>query len=505
MRRTLAIFGVLLALSAGSAFAQTFGAVLTASQEVPPTTSAGFGNATVRFTDATHADVTITVANLGSPINNFHIHKNPAGQNGNVVVNLIGLGGTFSNGTMSGNFPFDAGVAADLIAHPENYYVNVHTTQFTGGAIRGQLAPVSGTVVRLAADLRGSNEVPPNSSTAIGSAFVTIDTTSKLMTFEVATSGIASPTLSHIHGPDAPAGTNAGVLINFATSAAQIAGGRAKGTVDLSGLSQTNYDKLIANPANFYVNVHSTAFGGGEVRGQLTPAKEVDLPVTGQVGSFFTDVRVFNPSFTTALNALVEYFPQGTAANTNAAQAIPVNVPPRGTGVLNNINGTGLLNSGAGIGAVRVTSINEMNVTSKIFSDQRSGGKGTFGQFLPGIPIASALRRGVVPQLTNNADFRTNVGFFNPNQAAVTVRLDLRDENANVVATSVQTFQALSFQQNSIGTYFPGVDLSNKANLTLSFDASAPIDVYAAINDNVSTDSFVVTAQSDTGVASNQQ
>ena len=46
-------------------------------------------------------------------------------------------------------------------------------------------------------------------------------------------------------------------------------------------------------------------------------------------------------------------------------------------------------------------------------------------------------------------------------------------------------------------------DLSNKANLTLSFDANAPIDVYAAVNDNVSTDSFVVVAQEDSGVATN--
>jgi hypothetical protein len=39
--------------------------------------------------------------------------------------------------------------------------------------------------------------------------------------------------------------------------------------------------------------------------------------------------------------------------------------------------------------------------------------------------------------------------------------------------------------------------------LTLSFDASAPIDVYAAVNDNLTTDSFVVVAQEDTGVAAN--
>src|SRR5713226_8060562 len=71
------------------AFGQTLGAVLTGSQEVPPTTTPGFGNATVTF-DSTRANitVTITVSNLGAAINNFHIHENPAGVAGSVVENL---------------------------------------------------------------------------------------------------------------------------------------------------------------------------------------------------------------------------------------------------------------------------------------------------------------------------------------------------------------------------------------------------------------------------------
>ena len=310
--------------------------------------------------------------------------------------------------------------------------------------------------------------------------------------------------MSHIHGPNGPAGTNAGVIINFATSAAQIPNGRAKGSVDLSTLAQANFDALVNTPQNLYVNVHSTAFPGGEIRGQLTPANEVDIPVAGAVGTFITDARVFNPSFDTTINGLVEYFPAGTTANTNATNTMVFNIPPRATGVLNNVTGSAsLLNAGSGIGGIRVSSAEAINVTSKIFSDQRSAGKGTFGQFLPGLPRGSALRRGVVPQLENDAAFRTNLGFFNPNNSAVTVRLELRDENSNVIATSVQTFQALSQQQNAIGNYFPSVDLSNKANLTLSFDASEGLDIYAAVNDNTSTDSFVVVAQSDSGVNTN--
>src|SRR5688572_28275806 len=100
------VFLVLVSLITTAALGQTLGAVLTGSQEVPPNTSPGFGNSTVTF-DATRQNVTvtITVANLGSPINNFHIHEAAAGINGPVRIDLIALGGTFVNGTMTGTFP----------------------------------------------------------------------------------------------------------------------------------------------------------------------------------------------------------------------------------------------------------------------------------------------------------------------------------------------------------------------------------------------------------------
>ena len=503
MRRTLIAFALVLFIPTGAALAQTFGAVMTGSQEGPaPTSTPGIGNATVTFTDSTHINVTITVANLGSPINNFHIHKLiPPAPTGNVVINLIGLGGTFVNGKMTGNFPVDAAVAADLIANPQNFYVNVHTVQFPGGAIRGFLTPVSGTIVNLAADLRGTNEVPPTGSSAFGSAFVTVDTASNTLTWEVTTSGIASPTLAHIH-PGA-AGVNGNPLITFASGASQLTGGRTKGSVSIASLTPTQLNDLINSPSNFYVNVHSTAFGGGEIRGQLVPAKEVDLGVAGKVGTFATDARVFNPSYDAAITALLEYFPASTTANTNATNTMVVNVPARGTANLNDVTGSANLNAAAGIGAIRVSSASAINATSRIFSSV-TGVAGTFGQFLEGIPRGSTLRRGVLAQLENDTAFRTNVGFFNPNNSAVTVRLELRNEAGVLVASSLQTFNALAHQQSAIGTYFSPADLTNQPKLTLSFDSSAPIVVYAAVNDNTTTDSFVVVAQEDTGVAANQ-
>jgi hypothetical protein len=511
----LALFAIL-ALTTATAFGQTLGAVLTASQETPPTTTPGFGNATVTF-DSTHQNitVTITVANLGSPINNFHIHENPFGVAGQVRVDLIGLGGTFNNGTMTGTFPIAADVASRMLANPANFYVNVHTTQFPGGAIRGQLAYVSGGPITYAADLRGANEAPPTGSNAFGGAFVTLDLVNNNIAWEVNSSGIGSATLSHIHR--GAVGVAGPVIINFATTASQIAGGRTSGNATIASqqTSQLQASDLtnLATPAGalgYYVNLHSTVNPTGEIRGQLVPANEYDVPVAGRVvgtggQTFVTDVRVFNPSYTSPTTALVEYFTAGAPSTGTANSSLVVNVPARGSAVLDDVGNTSALNVSGSTGGLRVSSAAQLNVTSRIYADLRSSGKGTLGQFVPAQSRGSALRRGAMPQLSNTSSTRTNVGFFNPNPAFATVRLELRDNTGALLGQNTLILPALSQQQNSIGTYFPGVDLSNAANVTLTFDASAPIFGYGAVNDSVSSDSSFVAAQSDSGTAANSQ
>src|SRR5258707_714936 len=167
MRRIPIIIALtIISLTASVAFGQTLGAVLTASQETPPTTTPGFGNATVTF-DSTRANitVTITVANLGSPINNFHIHEGAAGVAGSVVVRPTGLGGLIATGAMTVTVPIAADVAQRMVQTPANFYVNVHTTQFPGGAVRGQLAFVNGGPVTYSAELRvGGTSFAPRSS-----------------------------------------------------------------------------------------------------------------------------------------------------------------------------------------------------------------------------------------------------------------------------------------------------------------------------------------------------
>ena len=106
-------------------------------------------------------------------------------------------------------------------------------------------------------------EVPPKTGSGTGDAMATLDTATKMLTYTVTYSGLSGPaTAAHIHGPAAP-GTNAGVLVPFASPASPI-----KGTVTLT-------DAQIADlkDGKMYANVHTAANPGGEIRGQMTMAK----------------------------------------------------------------------------------------------------------------------------------------------------------------------------------------------------------------------------------------
>lgn len=494
----------------------TLNAVLTSSQETPPTTSKGHGTMTATL-DASHTSLAVNLVFTGltGPATAAHIHgQAPPGSAAGVAISFnVPANLSASGNAVNQTFTIDKATGDKLAATPGQYYVNVHTAANPGGEIRGQLA-ATGTTLTFAGDLRGSNETPPNSSTAVGAYFITLDAANNL-TYDINIGPLANPTLAHIHGPNGAAGKSAPVFIGLASSASAFQNGRLQGTVPASAISSldpTVLAQLRSNPSDFYVNVHTTLDPGGEIRGQLQPAVENDVAVAGKVTNglgqnFVTDLRVFNPSFDSPTTGLVEFFPAGTSANTNAGASMIVTVPPRGTAVLNDVNGTAALNA-TGTGALRVSAAQNLVVTSRIYNDQTASGKGTFGQFAPGLARTSLLLHGVIPQLSNQSDLnsgsRTNIGFFNPNGSDAIVRLELRDDAGTVLGTNVFTLAAQSQQQSAIANYFSSADLSKAPNLTLSFDSNLPVAAYGSVVDNVSSDQIFVVAQPDTGAPKSQ-
>ena len=129
----------------------------------------------------------------------------------------------------------------------------------TIGACVMMIAPAFADTVSYKAELQGSQEVPAITTKGTGAADLTYDTATKKLTWKVTFSGLTGPaTAAHFHGP-AEAGKNAGVAVPIAGSASPMDG------------SATLTDAQAADLAGgkLYVNIHTAANKGGEIRGQV--------------------------------------------------------------------------------------------------------------------------------------------------------------------------------------------------------------------------------------------
>jgi hypothetical protein len=110
-------------------------ATLLPQNQVPPTASNGSGTALVTLNQG-QGEVCwdISVRNLTTPVTLAHIHAGAAGVNGPVVVDFMEP----VNG-LNGCVHADAALIKQIRKNPAGYYVNVHTTMFPAGEVRGQL------------------------------------------------------------------------------------------------------------------------------------------------------------------------------------------------------------------------------------------------------------------------------------------------------------------------------------------------------------------------------
>jgi hypothetical protein len=144
----LAVTALAMAVAVGTASAgrppgsSTGGVSLTATllgeNEVPPADPDGSGTALVTLNSGQGVVCfEISVSNIALPATGAHIHVGEAGENGAIVVPLTPPD---ESGTSSGCVEADRGLIKEIRKNPAGYYVNVHTTEFPGGAIRGQLS-----------------------------------------------------------------------------------------------------------------------------------------------------------------------------------------------------------------------------------------------------------------------------------------------------------------------------------------------------------------------------
>ena len=141
-------------------------------------------------------------------------------------------------------------------------------------------------------------------------------------------------------------------------------------------------------------------------------------------------------------------------------------------------------------GAIRVDADRTMVVTARTYN---LSGDGTFGQFLPGVTESQTLvsgQTGLLSQLANNDQFRTNIGFVNLSDHACRVRITLYDAGGNRVGDERNPqIPASGWNQDN--------DVFNKAGAGEQDNAWARVEVvteqcsvwgYASVIDRTSND-----------------
>ena len=262
-----AVSALLVAALAASAAAQTsFYADIDGTKETPANGSTAGGWAKVTLNPGN--TLTYEVRTWGLTGTQAHIHDGPIGVAGSIIVPLSG-GPTVWSGT-------SAALTAAQVTKLQTLglYVNVHTSAFPGGEIRGQLEARPRV---FGAFLNAAQETPPGTSTNKGVGSFSVDLTNNDLSYNVSWTGIA--TQAHIHdGALGVAGPINIPLLGGPSSWVNIAGGIDADT--FTGLQTLGE----------YANIHSSAKPGGEIRGQIvasgikygdTALIPVDLDVTG--------------------------------------------------------------------------------------------------------------------------------------------------------------------------------------------------------------------------------
>ena len=333
--------------------------------------------------------------------------------------------------------------------------------------------------------LTGAAESPAGDSDGAGFAVVTIDGTT--VRYSVFHQNIGTPTDAHIH--IGAAGSNGVVVVPFNASTL------TNGTTTISSelASQIN-----ANPAGYYVNVHTAAFPAGAIRGQLARvqgegSQAAWLPVIGKttgIGgtNFVTDMRVVNNGGSVA-NVKLEFFPQNGDGNSAPSVTKNLTVVPGEQKVLNDVM-MGTLGLTGGLGGLKVTSDQNVLVTARVINDLRAEGKGTAGLAYDAADAGDTS--GTLAFLSQNADFRTNVGYFNPSSSPVTATFVARKADGSVLATSTLTIPGFAMAQQPAFSLVSGVADPNQNDFFVTWTSNAPLFVYGAITDNKTGDAVFV-------------
>ncbi|MFJ9452840.1 CHRD domain-containing protein [Herbaspirillum sp. NPDC101397] len=138
--------------------------------------------------------------------------------------------------------------------------INVTTTRIALALVAVLSFSSAAIAQTVSVDLKGASEVPANSSTASGTGSISV-AADKSVSGKITTTGIEGK-MAHIH--TGAAGANGPVLVGLTKDG-------DNGWTVPAGAKFTDEQYAAYLAGGLYVNVHTAAHPGGEIRGQLLP------------------------------------------------------------------------------------------------------------------------------------------------------------------------------------------------------------------------------------------
>jgi hypothetical protein len=249
-------------------------------------------------------------------------------------------------------------------------------------------------------------------------------------------------------------------------------------------------------------------FAVGALAAAAASAQEtITLPAAASIqgiSPFFSDVRIFNTSYTSASNITATYrcF---LGPCPGAAPQITINLASRDSQAFNDIvaDAFGSPNTAGGIEFTSDTPPGTLIVTSRLYSTSPNP---TVGMFIPGLNASQAhtlsaltsVESGTMDSNQNNgAGFRTNVGVFNPNDSPATITFTGFANHAPVGGNVQRVVPPHSGVQ--VNAFFDalGAGDENTDNGVVLVSSDVPVFSYAAVIDNNTSDPYLVIGSPD--------
>ncbi len=316
-----------------------FDALLNGAQEVPAVTTTAIGLANLKLnTTLDTLTYDIVLNGLAGQATGAHIHMGAVGVSGGVIYDMSSdINGNRITGIATGAAITNS-FLSDLLKG--NFYVNVHNNANPNGEIRGQ-------IYRLlregySAIIDGSQEIPAVTTSAMGTAVVSVDRNQTDLHFMIVADGLNA---NGVHFHNDAEGQSGPVIYDVTPSFVNNGAFGYWKSTDATPFTIAN--SLMFRNDSAYVNLHTVANPNGEIRGQVERGYYCYSSPTGiNENNLAADVSMFPNPVTNNLHIRINsaQTKNATATIYNIIGSEIISVTVNTISVDNSINVSSLVN-----------------------------------------------------------------------------------------------------------------------------------------------------------------